>query len=138
MDTKAFGRNVLISRRDLNMTQKELADRIGISQSYITKIERGRAKNMSVELVFDLATALSVSPAWLLGLSQDPLGVETDLENEQYVVIDVEDSSQRRLVQEVLDAFVAMSPVNQRLVTSIMRMIRQAEEDQRLTSQPIE
>lgn len=138
MDTKAFGRNVLISRRDLNMTQKELADRIGISQSYITKIERGRAKNMSVELVFDLATALSVNPAWLLGLSQDPLGVETDLENEQYVVIDVEDSSQRRLVQEVLDAFVAMSPVNQRLVTSIMRMIRQAEEDQRLTSQPIE
>lgn len=120
------------------MTQKELADRIGISQSYITKIERGRAKNMSVELVFDLATALSVNPAWLLGLSQDPLGVETDLENEQYVVIDVEDSSQRRLVQEVLDAFVAMSPVNQRLVTSIMRMIRQAEEDQRLTSQPIE
>lgn len=128
MDTKVLGRNILLSRRDLNMTQDELASLAGVSRSYIAKIERGRARNLSVELVFVLAEALRVNAAWLLGLSSDPLGGEVDLDSENYVVIDVEDPDQRRFIREALDALTAMRPENQRLATRILRTIRQEEE----------
>lgn len=128
MDTKLLGRNVLLSRRDLEMTQDELAGRAGVSRSYIAKIERGRARNLSIELVFVLADALRVNAAWLLGLSSDPLGGEVDLDSENYVVIDVEDPDQRRFIREALDALTAMRPENQRLATRILRTIRQEEE----------
>jgi transcriptional regulator with XRE-family HTH domain len=51
------------ARRRLKLTQAGLADKIGASREYVTKIETGdriRPRNMDV-----LAKALDVSPAWL-------------------------------------------------------------------------
>lgn len=47
-------------------TQKQLATRIGISQVYISKIERGDARGLTIDKLTKLADALQVTPMELL------------------------------------------------------------------------
>jgi transcriptional regulator with XRE-family HTH domain len=44
-----------------NMTQRELADKVGISLSYLSKIEASNCnKSFSLHVLFDIADALNV------------------------------------------------------------------------------
>lgn len=67
MDKKSnFGaklRNLRVYRR---MTTQELADKAGMSQSYISKLEGGYHPNPNAGVVKKLAAALDVSPGQLL------------------------------------------------------------------------
>lgn len=53
------------TRRESKMTQAELAERIGLSRTSVTNIERGRQRLLVDQLV-EIAKTLSVSPAELL------------------------------------------------------------------------
>lgn len=56
-----IGKNIANHRRNLNMTQEELANKVGISYSYITQIEAPRVvKKMSLEVLFDISEALNI------------------------------------------------------------------------------
>lgn len=67
MDTRELGRQVLLRRKDLNLTQGELAEQAGISRNYVSLIERGEARNVSVNILHGLAAALNTTPAELSG-----------------------------------------------------------------------
>lgn len=69
MDAKELGRQVLMRRKELNLTQGELAEQAGISRNYISLIERGEARNVSVNVLHELATVLGTTPAELSGQS---------------------------------------------------------------------
>jgi transcriptional regulator with XRE-family HTH domain len=58
-------------RKKLGMTQKEFAESIGMSQSFIGEIERGGGKEPSRALLVAIARAHHVSLDWLL------LGIES-------------------------------------------------------------
>ncbi|KXA43087.1 MULTISPECIES: helix-turn-helix domain-containing protein [Staphylococcus] len=55
-----FGQNIKQIRKQRNLTQKQLADQIEISQSYLSDIESGR-KNLSIKTVKKLADSLGLS-----------------------------------------------------------------------------
>jgi DNA-binding XRE family transcriptional regulator len=58
--------NQLIERRrELNLTQKELAERAGVSQADVSKIERGR-KSPTLDTYSRLAAALQIK--WQFGV----------------------------------------------------------------------
>lgn len=67
MDYVQLGKRVRIRRTVLELTQAELAERIGVSTSFVGHIERGSRK-LSVETLFDLCRALDVSADWLMGI----------------------------------------------------------------------
>lgn len=67
MDAKELGRQVLLRRKDLDLTQGELAEQAGISRNYVSLIERGEARNVSVNVLHELAAALGTTPAELSG-----------------------------------------------------------------------
>lgn len=67
MDYVQLGKRVRIRRSVLEFTQAELAERIGVSTSFVGHIERGSRK-LSVETLFDLCRALDVSADWLMGI----------------------------------------------------------------------
>lgn len=69
MDSKEFGRQVLMRRKELGLTQEELGEKASISRNYVSLIERGEANNVSVNVLNDLATALGTTPAELSGQS---------------------------------------------------------------------
>lgn len=55
-----FGQNIKQIRKRMNMSQKELATKMEISQSYLSDIESGR-KNLSIKTVKKLADSLGLS-----------------------------------------------------------------------------
>lgn len=135
-DAKTLGNNVMLLRRDLGMTQDALATVAGISRAYLTNIERGRGARVGVDIVFALADALGVSPQYLMGLSESPLG-ETDGKvlremAGEYVTVDVDSDEERRLVRSLMDEFIMLPRRAQQTVIGVVRLLRRMETDEPL------
>ena len=64
---KNIGRKIAQCRLANKMSQEELANKIGISYSYLTQIEAPNVvKKMSLEVLFDIADALDINVKDLL------------------------------------------------------------------------
>jgi transcriptional regulator with XRE-family HTH domain len=61
-----FAANVRKLRAKKSLSQKVLADKIGISVSYVSMLERGQ-RSPPLETIEKMAKALGVTPAALLG-----------------------------------------------------------------------
>lgn len=59
---KNFGLRIQELRKKNNLTQSELAEKIGLSTNFIGMVERGE-RNTSVDKIFKLAKAFNVSLA---------------------------------------------------------------------------
>ena len=57
---KLVGRNAARLRKAADLTQEQLAERAGMSQQYISDLERGLC-NPTIVTLYELATALGVS-----------------------------------------------------------------------------
>ncbi|KAM3108256.1 helix-turn-helix domain-containing protein [Phormidesmis sp. 146-33] len=55
-----LGRRINATRKQRGLTQEELADRVGLTRTSITNIEKGRQKVLS-HLLVELSDALNVS-----------------------------------------------------------------------------
>ncbi|WP_042339713.1 helix-turn-helix domain-containing protein [Desulfosporosinus youngiae] len=62
-----MGRKIAEFRRAKNLTQKELAEKSGISKSYLKKIEEGHYKRPHVKTLAIIADTLEVELKKLLG-----------------------------------------------------------------------
>ena len=72
------------------MSQRELADRAGMSRSYLCDLERGRGKQPSMNVLQSLARALGEDPDELLrqaGLIQRPPDRGDDLQERRILAI---------------------------------------------------
>ncbi len=67
---KDFGMRVRTLRRKQSMTQEDLAEKAGLSPSFIGHIERG-TRIASLETLVELCNALQTSPQYLLEASLD-------------------------------------------------------------------
>lgn len=63
---RVVGANIVYLRLVKNISQEELACHAGVSQAYISKIERGKVVSYSLSTLFAIADALGVEPAVLL------------------------------------------------------------------------
>ncbi len=63
--TRRFAANVQRLRSKRKMSQKALADKVGISVSYVAMLERGQ-RSPPLETIEKMARALGVTPANLL------------------------------------------------------------------------
>jgi transcriptional regulator with XRE-family HTH domain len=62
---KLVGRNAARLRKAADLTQEQLAVRAGMSQQYISDLERGLC-NPTIVTLYELAMALGVGPVELL------------------------------------------------------------------------
>ena len=60
-----IGARISEARRKNNMSQNELAERIGTAPSYLSDIETGKT-NFGIELFIKITEALQVSADWIL------------------------------------------------------------------------
>ena len=67
MPPKRLGKMLKQRRKEKPMTQAALAEKVGVSQTYIAKLESGDKKNPTVDLLKKIAKALGVPVAELLG-----------------------------------------------------------------------
>jgi transcriptional regulator with XRE-family HTH domain len=57
---RLVGRNVRRIRLELGLTQEQLSERCGLSQQYLSDLERG-IRNPTIISIYEMATALGVS-----------------------------------------------------------------------------
>lgn len=65
IDYNVIGKRIKQARKDNKKTQEDLAEYLEVSNSYISRIERGTTK-LSLELLVKICTYLSISPSYLL------------------------------------------------------------------------
>lgn len=70
MDYKAIGRKITIARKDAQLTQSELPDLIGTSQSNLNHIEKGVVR-LTLDTLESLSTALHRPISYFLGINSD-------------------------------------------------------------------
>lgn len=68
IDYKDLGSRVRQARRQMSLTQEELAEKMGISASFLGHIERG-SRVASIETLVGLCNVLNVTPEYLLSAS---------------------------------------------------------------------
>jgi len=139
-DTKLLGERLLINRRDLKMDQLELAAKSGVSNSYISDIERGRARKIGVDVVFALAEALGVSPIYLMGMTDNPTG-EPDAkvlaeQSEQYVVAEVDGADAKQNVRDLIAVYQRLPKSQQIALLGFIRSLQTDEETPYATHPP--
>ena len=97
MDYKKLGMRVRQQRVLCQLTQEQLAEKAGVSNSFIGHIERGE-KKASVETVVALCNAMSISPSVLL---QDSLS------------------------DAVMQSQLSFNEENQQLMSGLMQVLRE-------------
>lgn len=68
-DGPALGTRIKLLRELRSMSLQQVADAAGLTKSHVWEMERGKSVNPTVNAVWGLAAALSVSPSVLLGLN---------------------------------------------------------------------
>ncbi len=128
-----LGERVLLSRRDLDISQDDLAKAAGVSRSYIKSIELGQVTNVGLDAITGIASGLNVSLAYLMGMSDDPLSEPPELvlaeSSGRYVVQEVDNPGLRRLLQDVISSFSALPPDSQVVIYNLIQHMRRVQED---------
>lgn len=67
---KNLAKNIYLRRKELGMTQKEIADVIGTSRALICKYEKSYISSFPLSTLHDIASALKTHPINLLGWNE--------------------------------------------------------------------
>ena len=67
IDTSSLGKRIADARHDLGLTQRELAERVGVTAQAVSKWERG-SSCPDISILDEVANTLKVSVSSLLGV----------------------------------------------------------------------
>lgn len=112
---ESLGVRILLSRRDLDWDQAELAKRSGVSRGHISKIERGDTENLTITVAFALADALGISRAYLLGISDIVTSEGEDKEDFD------------ALTREFVNVYQQLSDDKKGILLNLARMLRNSD-----------
>ena len=71
IDYKVIGNRIKLARNDKKMTQEYLAEQLGLSTAFLSRIERGSTQ-ISLKRLLEICTILNTEPGYLLnGTAQD-------------------------------------------------------------------
>lgn len=67
-------------RKELGLTLKDVADKLGVSESLISRYESNDVKNMGIDKLIPLAEVLKTTPVYLMGLENDKKQEESNID----------------------------------------------------------
>ena len=111
------GDRIRQARKNAGLTQKELADKVGVKFSAIHKYETNMVVNLKRETIAALADALNVKPSWLMCM--DDQNIEEKRKDDPV-------AQQHELLTQLFDQ---LSPEAQQLVLAQLRGIAQSQSD---------
>lgn len=79
---EAIGKRITEARENFGITRKELAEKVGVAASTITRYEKGTIENIKMPVIEAISRALQVNPMWVIGKS-DCRSVEEMTEKEE-------------------------------------------------------
>jgi transcriptional regulator with XRE-family HTH domain len=100
---------IRMRRLELRLSQRELGEKLGQDQAYVSRLERGDLKEITVKTLELLATALRISPDTLLGWRGTSDSRRADIQYRHW-------RDTRDTAQEEDNEGVKLSPVAEALV----------------------
>lgn len=105
LTNKEIGLRIAEARKDANITAKELAEKISVAASTITRYEKGSISKIKMPVIESIAKVLHVNPMWLLGKSEhkevkDMMAAWNQTENKKAYYLDPDTAA---LAQELHD-----------------------------------
>lgn len=73
-----IGKRITLRREELGASMEEIAQKVGVHKSTIQRYEAGSIQRIKLPVVESIASALSVSPEWLIGLSEEKTAAPKD------------------------------------------------------------
>jgi Predicted transcriptional regulators len=98
MDYK-IARRIALSRQTSKMTQKDLADKLGIDRSQLARIETGNTNGITIGRIAEIAEILNVNPIWLSGWDNEPDTLSMD--------VSLLTSNERKQVKQYIDFLIS-------------------------------
>lgn len=78
-------KDIIRNRRiELELTMKEVADAVGVSEATVCRWESGEIENMKRDKIVALSDVLRLPPTVIMGLEEEPQGYYFDPETARY------------------------------------------------------
>lgn len=95
MDNKELGFRLASRRNELQLTLKDVAEKVGIASSTVLRYEQGNVAKIKLPVIEAISKALKINPAWVCGKSDNkflPTENNVEIRDEQNspIVIDEE------------------------------------------------
>lgn len=116
MDNLSIGKRIKQSREDIEITRKELAKRIQVSASTITRYEQGTIQKIKMPIINSIANALSVNPMWIIGRSEF---IRTSEMKKEWSTSNI---SLTRHEEEFIKKYRALSPAGKATVDAVIEV----------------
>ena len=116
MDNLSIGKRIKQSREDIEITRKELANRIKVSASTITRYEQGTIQKIKMPIINSIANALSVNPMWIIGRSEF---IRTSEMKKEWSTSNI---SLTRHEEEFIKKYRALSPAGKATVDAVIEV----------------
>lgn len=104
LNYKMIGSNIKNRRKELHITQQEMADDLFLSLSLISKLERG-VKSVSLDTFFMIAEYLKTSIAALTSDPNDPQVQRNQLIREIDVMLEDLDNRHLRIISQLMKTY---------------------------------
>ena len=102
LNYKEIGAKIKQKRKSLNMTQLELADKVGLTESSISRYESGKIATMPTSTVNKICNVLNIEPAELLGITPEK-SFEYDLKDILALVDDLPAKYKNAILEQIKD-----------------------------------
>lgn len=110
------------SRIDHNLTMKELAEKVGVTEATISRWESGEIKNMRRDSILKLAEVLGLRPSTIMGWDEDS-------EEEKLYQMQKLEQEFPEGVKYIRRANETLSPAAKKRMIAIIRTILEEEQD---------
>ena len=99
-------------RKELGLTLKQVAEKLGVSESLISRYESNDVKNMGIDKIIPLAKVLDTTPAFLMGweTKKEKENINIDTATTDYIIIPLYSSISAGYGASDVD-FIEMIPV---------------------------
>lgn len=101
-----MGERLKALRKEKRMTLDDVAKRIGVGRATVLKYENGMITNVPSDKVESLATMFGVSPAYLMGWTDDPHEAK-ELDLQYFAQKDMPQTEEARIVSGGIDRMPA-------------------------------
>ncbi len=106
LDYKLIGSNIKARRKQLQITQEQMAEELYLSLSLISKLERG-VKPVSMDTFFSIAEYLHTNIAALTADPNDPVVQHNQLIQEIDVMLEDLDNKHLRIVNQLMKTYTS-------------------------------
>ena len=100
LNYQEIGSKIKQKRKSLNLTQLELAEKVGLTESSISRYEGGKIATMPTSTVNKICNVLNIEPSELLGLTP-----ETSFEYDLKDILNSVDDLPHHIKKDLLELF---------------------------------